>query len=337
MSQYDWVKGHLTEARAFGERAGAIATTLGDSSLEAVANYYAGAACFASTEYRDAEGFLKKAIHSLEGDLSRERFGLAGFPAVMARWLLASSLAERGEFVEGLVHGQEGLRIAEEIRHPYSLILVCWGLALLHTLKGELSHASVHLERALALCRDWTVPVLSPVTTGFLGYVYVLSGRVAEGLSSLQQATKDQEASGLALYHSRLILWLAEALLRTDRLEEALAEAERALALTRRRGEPGLKGWALWLLGEVASCRNAPEAEIGEGRYLQALTLGKELGLRPLVAHCHAGLAKLYSRVGKRDPAHQHFTTAAAMYREMEMRLWLGQAEAEIRERNQPA
>jgi tetratricopeptide (TPR) repeat protein len=178
---------------------------------------------------------------------------------------------------------------------------------------------------------------LSPVTTGFLGYVYVLSGRVAEGLSSLQQATKDQEASALALYHSRLILWLGEALLRTDRLEEALAEVERALALIRRRGEPGLEGWALWLLGEVASCRNAPEDEIGEGRYLQALTLGKELGLRPLVAHCHAGLAKLYGRVGKRDPAHQHFTTAATMYREMEMRLWLGQAEAEIREGNQPA
>jgi len=165
MSQYSWVTGHLTDARTFGEHAGAIAETLGDSPLQAVANYYAGAACFASTDYRDAEGFLRKALHSLEGDLSRERFGLAGFPAVMARWLLASSLAERGEFAEGLVHGQEGLRIAEEVRHPYSLILACWGLGLLYVLKGELSHASAHLERALSLCRDWNVPVLSPVTT----------------------------------------------------------------------------------------------------------------------------------------------------------------------------
>src|SRR6185295_16594692 len=68
MSQYLWVTGHLTEARTSGEHAGAIAETLGDSSLQAVANYYAGAASFASTDYRDAEGFLRKSLHSLEGE-----------------------------------------------------------------------------------------------------------------------------------------------------------------------------------------------------------------------------------------------------------------------------
>jgi hypothetical protein len=173
----------------------------------------------------------------------------------MARWLLASSLAERGEFAEGLVHGQEGLRIAEEVRHPYSLILMCWGLALPYTLNAELSHAIVHLERALALCRDWAVPVLSPVTTGFLGYVYVLSGRVADGLSLLEQGEKDADSSGLALYHSRLSLWLGEALMRGDRPRDALAlaQAERTLVLTRERGERGLEACALWLLGEIAS------------------------------------------------------------------------------------
>ena len=328
MSQYSWVTGHLTDARTFGEHAGAIAETLGDSPLQAVANYYAGAACFASTDYRDAEGFLRKALHSLEGDLSRERFGLAGFPAVMARWLLASSLAERGEFAEGLVHGQEGLRIAEEVRHPYSLILACWGLGLLYVLKGELSHASAHLERALSLCRDWNVPVLSPVTTGFLGYVHVLSGRIAEGLSSLQQGEKDQKSSGLALFHSRLAVWLGEAFIRADRLEEALAQAERALALTRERGERGLEAWAFCLLGEVASRREPPEVEAAEGHYRQALALGDALGMRPLVAHCHSGFAKLYRHMGKPEEEQQHFRTATIMYREMDMRLWLEKGEA---------
>jgi len=330
MSQYSWVTGHLAEARKFGEHAGVVAGALGDSSVLAVANYYAGAACFASTDYRDAEGFLRKAIRALEGDLSRERFGLAGFPSVMARWLLASSLAERGEFVEGLACGQEGLRIAEEVRHPYSLILMCWGLALPYTLNGELSHASVHLERALALCRDWAVPVLSPVTTGFLGYVYVLSGRIADGLSLLEQGKTDAEASGLALYHSRLSVWWAEALMRADRPQDALAQAEHALLLTRERGERGLEACALWLLGEIGS-RGVTSADAnGEGRYREALARGEELGLRPLVAHCHHSLAKLYRCTGKQDLARQHLATATTMYREMDMRLALGQAEVDM-------
>ena len=331
MSQYLWVTGHLAEARTFGQRALAIAETLKDSPLQAVANYYVGAACFSSNDYRLAEGFLRKAIHALEGDLGRERFDLAGFPAVMARWLLASSLAERGEFDEGLVHGQEALRIAEEVNHPYSLILACWGLAFVYGLKGDFSHASGQLEYALTLCRDWNVPVLSPITTGFLGYVSALSGGVEEGLSSQQQGMKDQESRGLGLFHSLLVARLGEALMLADRIEEALAQAERALALTRERGERGFEAWTLRLLGQIASHRD-PDAKTAEGHYREALALADELAMRPLIAHCHCGLGRLYRRAGNRDQAEEHLTTATAMYREMDMRFWLEQAEAELKE-----
>jgi hypothetical protein len=54
--------------------------------------------------------------------------------------------------------------------------------------------------------------------------------------------------------------------------------------------------------------------------------------MRPRVAHCHLGLGKLYRRTDKREQAQEHLTTATTMYREMDMRLWLEQAEAEIRE-----
>ena len=54
--------------------------------------------------------------------------------------------------------------------------------------------------------------------------------------------------------------------------------------------------------------------------------------MRPLVAHCHAGLAKLYRRTGKRHEAGEHLTTAIAMYREMAMGFYLAQAETETRE-----
>jgi hypothetical protein len=52
----------------------------------------------------------------------------------------------------------------------------------------------------------------------------------------------------------------------------------------------------------------------------------------PLVAHCHAGLGRLYQRTTKREQAHEHLTTATTMYREMDMRFWLEQAEAEVKE-----
>jgi hypothetical protein len=54
--------------------------------------------------------------------------------------------------------------------------------------------------------------------------------------------------------------------------------------------------------------------------------------MRPLVAHCQLGLGKLYQRTGRREQACEHLTTAAMMYREMDMSFWLEQAEAETRE-----
>jgi len=65
----------------------------------------------------------------------------------------------------------------------------------------------------------------------------------------------------------------------------------------------------------------------------QALALAEELGMRPLAAHCHLGLGNLYRRTGQREQARDHLITATTMYREMDMRFWLEQAEAETKER----
>jgi uncharacterized protein HemY len=54
--------------------------------------------------------------------------------------------------------------------------------------------------------------------------------------------------------------------------------------------------------------------------------------MRPLVAHCHLGLGKLSRRTGNGQQAQEHLTTAITMYREMDMRFWLGPAEAELAE-----
>ena len=82
------------------------------------------------------------------------------------------------------------------------------------------------------------------------------------------------------------------------------------------------------LLGDIATHPDRFDAERGEAHYREALALAEPRGMRPLVAHCHLGLGKLYRRTGKREQAQEHLTTAATMYREMDMQFWLEQAEA---------
>jgi tetratricopeptide (TPR) repeat protein len=143
----------------------------------------------------------------------------------------------------------------------------------------------------------------------------------------LRHAVTALESLGIGAYHSLLVLYLAEACMLAEQQEDALAAAERALTLARDRGERGYEAWALRLLGEIASHSDRPDVEAGKEHYRQAMVLAEELGLRPLVAHCHLGLGKLCLHTGKRQEAPEHLATAANMFREMEMQFWLDKAE----------
>jgi hypothetical protein len=130
--------------------------------------------------------------------------------------------------------------------------------------------------------------------------------------------------------NSPWVAWLAEAYLLAGHLADATRLAGRSLEVSRERKERGQQSWVLWLGAEIASRRDPPQTQEAADRYGDALELGQEIGMRPLVAHCHLGLGKLYRRTGKPEHACEHLTTATAMYREMDMPSWLGRAEAEI-------
>jgi hypothetical protein len=78
------------------------------------------------------------------------------------------------------------------------------------------------------------------------------------------------------------------------------------------------------VLGEIASSAH-PADSAAEVHYRAALALAEEIGMQPLVAHCHIGLARLCRETG--DPsAEAHLATAAALYGGMGMAYWLEQA-----------
>ena len=328
MCQNLWVTGHPVEALRFGQSARAIAERLGDFPLTVGSNLYLGVACFGAGDYRQAEELLKKVLQLLEGDVSRERLGLAGFPAVMARLYLPWMLADCGRFDEGILRAREGIRLAEAVDQPYSLAVVCWGLTYLYITRGELGEATRLAEHALALSREWNLVVL-PLFTAGLGYVHALSGRTTEGISLLKQGLSGIERMtfGSVLTHS--IVWLGEANVLAARIDDGLALGEQALTLARERGQRGSEAWARRLLGEIALLRDPPDAEKAEEHYHHAMALAEELSMRPLWAHCHLGLGMLYRTCG-RTTAEDHLANAATMYREMGMGFWLEKAQAAL-------
>ena len=88
--------------------------------------------------------------------------------------------------------------------------------------------------------------------------------------------------------------------------------------------------YVLCLLGDIAARREPLEVEEAASSYRQAPTLADELGMRPLLAHCHLGLGSLYARTGQGEQARPELSAAIDLYRAMEMTFWLPQAEAAL-------
>jgi len=325
-----WLTGEVDRAIVYGQRALALATTFGHVGLLARAYFSLGQAYFDAGDYPRAVESLGRNVASLHGELLSERFGTPGSVAASSRAWLSWCHAELGAFTEGLALADDGLRLAETVNSPFSLIEACQGVSVVYLRQGEVQRAIPVLERAVGLCQDWHIPLLWPITAAALGLAYALQGRVTTGLALVEQVVEQE----IAMHRSRrlalVVAWLSEAYLLASRLEDAQQRAVQAVELACQYQQRGTQAWALWLLGESTARQASPEVDPAAGHYRQALALAEELGMRPLQAHCHRGLGMWYAKLVLPEPARRELSTAIAMYRTMAMTFWLPQAETAL-------
>ncbi len=67
----------------------------------------------------------------------------------------------------------------------------------------------------------------------------------------------------------------------------------------------GFAAYTLHLLGDIWAQPGHLKADRAEAHYREALKQAETRRMRPLVAHCHLGLGKLYGRTGtaRRPPS----------------------------------
>ena len=321
--------GDFGAALQAGLRALAIGESQADVAIQVVANSYLGRVYVSRGECREAVRHCEAALALIPAGLAQERFGQAAIQGVYVQVMLAIALGALGRFAEGFARLREATHVAEEAGHVFSLLFPLLGLGIVTLDQGDFAGAVAPLERGLELCRTRQAPLLLPDFAGALGAAYHGTGRRAEGVALMEDASRGvaEQTVRYAGLAGRVGA-LGEAYLLDGRLADATRIALDGLAAARQRGERGVEGRLLRLLGDIAAHPDRVEVDTAEAHYRQALTPAEALGLRPLMAHCHLGLGRLYQRTGKRQQAQEHLTTATTMYREMEMGFWLAHAEA---------
>jgi class 3 adenylate cyclase/tetratricopeptide (TPR) repeat protein len=322
--------GELDEALVTGTRALEIAGRLGDLRLRIPTTTYLEQAHYYRGEYERVVELATDNLAALPADRVYEYYGLTAPPSVYDRYWLVMSLAQLGRFAEAAEQEAAALRLAEATHHAYTVAQAHLAEATLRLLKGDWANARSPIEHGVAAIRTGNVVILLPWAVAPLAWVHAQLGEASEALDRLkegEQLLERHAARGIVgpggwAYHS-----LGRACLLLGRLDKARRLGDRAVESSPRH--PGFSAHALHLLGDIATHPDRFDAESGEAHYRQALALAEPRSMRPLVAHCHLGLGKLYRRTGKREQAREHLATATTMYRDMDMTYWLEKAEAE--------
>jgi class 3 adenylate cyclase/tetratricopeptide (TPR) repeat protein len=318
--------GDADAALASSERAREIAGRLGDLRLRILASSFRAQLSFYRGDYETAVDQARENLAAVPVEFPGESFGVAVTPPVWERYWLIFSLSALGRFAEAAGPEGELLRLAESTLNPVAISMALMVAGYLRFVRGDCTPARGFLERATSMARAAHIGAVLPMAVAFLAGVLAETGEVDAASDALREGeelwTRARASRVLGIGSGAgLLQFLAGGHFTLGHRGDARRLAEAGVECA--GAALGTKAGLLCLLGAMAIHGDEFDADESLTRYTEALALAEPRHMRPLIAHCHAGLAKVYRRTGRLDQALEHFATATTMYRDMGLTYWL--------------
>jgi len=329
-STHLWTRGRHNDAIRLCEAGLGLAESAGDFSVWISSKFHLGIPLLYTGQYERQVKLHREVAEKLSGPAVFDQHGLAGLPSVLARALLSWGLAELGEFEEAEEKALQGVEIAEQANNLFSTTFAYACLGKVYLLRGALDQAINKLENALSLCRKTDVLAAFSFTAASIGHAQSLLGHPDHALPILQEAVQPKKAGFSAIPSTYPLTALAEVFHLKGDADKAIQNAGEAVSISRQRGERGIGAWALYYMAEIQSGEGSEQMPKAIQSYSQATKQAAELGMRPLLSHCHMGLGQIYQGVGRRDESRSEVRAAIDLYRSMGMAYWLPRAEATL-------
>ncbi len=327
-----FLNGQYAEGIDYLKRAVKVADATDDAQLRIAAVVPLAACHLVRGEYVNVAELTSRIVDGSDTEVAKRMPSTIGSYYVAGGGWAVWSLATVGDFERARRYSDTAIDVADTSDSPHDQATAYLMRAGALADQGCVAEALPWSERAFRLCEATPIFGWFAGACSQLGRTLAASGRVGDGLRYLEQGVTVHERIGMKVYLSLFYLRWAAGLLLAGNLARAKETGERGLDLAAQLGERGNEATALHVLGTVLATGALGDIEAAHRHYQRAKTTGEELGMRPLVAHCHLGIGKLFQRTGDRQRAQEQLTIATTMYREMDMRFWLEPAEAGLKE-----
>ena len=330
-------KGDSLQGRKYAENSFDMAAKIEDIELMAPTAFDLCSAYAIGGEYYKTVEVAPKVLDLLESthkesELSIGLFNFNLYSALSSYY--GEAMGYLGNFEEGEVLCEKGLRLAQEVDNLYSMGFAEIMYGCLYIGKGDGKNAVEHLQNAIRYGEEAQIIPLLGIAWGFLGHGHYFLGDLQTAQKCIERGLEifgDAELSFLSSFHH---VGLSMVHLDSGDLKNAQYCAEEALRLAQSNNEKWVEGNSMVWLGKILGKAKKSQNDKAQGNILQGIKILDELKMRPHYSVGYLFLGELYAYTGQKEKALETLKKAQGMFQELGMDYWLRRTQ-EVLERVQ--
>jgi predicted ATPase len=309
-----FVRAELHTARELGQQLLTLAQSLQELAFLLEAHRALGTTLLFLGELGDAQEHLEQAIGLYDPQQHRSLTFLYGQdPKVTCLCYAAWILWLLGYPDRALTRSHEGLTLAQELGHPFSLVFALNWTAIVHRFRREEQETQRRAEAVLALSREHGFAQRLATGTILQGWVLAQQhSRLTQGPEGCEEAVA-QMSQGLAAFRAtgaevggpQYLTLLAEALAKKGEAEAALHVLAEALAAMRKSGERWWEAELYRLKGEMMLEHHGEHHMEAEACFWQAVDTARRQQAKSLELRAAMSLSRLWQQEGKQAEARE--------------------------------
>ena len=295
------VRARLEAARSVGEELLALCARNDDEVALVQALYGHGVTLYDLGELESSQRHLERALELYRPETHETHAAVYGGydPGVGSRCWLSWLLWMRGEGDRALRVAADGLALADELGHPFSIGFACMSSAVLHLHRGEAKPAAAPLERARRVAIEDGFPYLRATVGSIEAWHALASGRLDAAIELGEAALVAQNETGAHLTQPAYRIMLAVAYGFSGAIDQALAMADLGIAEVEETGQR-LHGPGLWRArGELLGLRGGASQEQIESCHRRSLELARALHAPTVELQSALGMARHLRATGR--------------------------------------
>ena len=293
-------------ARELAEQCLSLARRLDDPALLLEAHNALGLCWFYLGQLSQAHAHLEHGIRLYDPQQHHAlAFRYGNFDPGVGMWIYAGwTLWVLGYPEQALERSNQGLTMAQNLEHPYTLARGLYWTALLHQLRREWQVVSERAETMITVATAQQVALMLAVGPIMRGWALAMQGQGAEGLTRLRQGLDAYRATGAEFQRPHFLSMLAEVHSIMGQPEAGLTALSEAMALIEKTGERYYEAELHRLKGELLLQHAAPEVSHAETCFQQSLDIARRQQAKSLELRAAMSLSRLWHQQGKRDEAY---------------------------------